>query len=106
MDVYKYNQIEQQMLDAEPGVAVAALAAARVQVETAEWHLQRIVELGARLNARRDEFDAVAEGSDPGQIEAGRQVIDDPAVDEALATVERARTALAELAKWEKRGHG
>jgi hypothetical protein len=89
-----------------PGVGVATLAATRVRVESAEWHLRCVVEIGDRLMARHSGFDAVASGNDEVTIAACRKVVDDPAIGAALVTVERAREALAELAKWRERGDG
>lgn len=98
--------LDADLARARPGAALAALATSRVRIEAAELHLRKIVELGDRLNARRGDFDAVASGNSPAAVDAARAVVDDPAVDAAMATVERARAALAELAKWKERGYG
>lgn len=72
-------------------MAVAALAATRTAVESAKWHLRRIVDLGDQLAARRSGFEAVTAGNDEALVDACRKVIDGAAVEEALKTAERAR---------------
>jgi hypothetical protein len=91
---------------AGPGVALAALAATRVRVESAEWHLRRVVELSEQLGARRAGVDALAADNDPAVVDFCRKAVEGPAVEAALAMGERARAALAELGKWEARGYG
>lgn len=99
------QQVDGKVPATDAGEAFAALAWTTARVESAEWHLRRIVELGEPLGARRARFDALAAGNEPAVVEACREVFEDPAVESALATVERARAALTELAKWEERGN-
>jgi hypothetical protein len=100
------ERFRRALVDAGPGAATERLSVARVRIETAEWHLRQAVALGERLAARRTSFDEIAAGNDVEAIAACRQVIDHPGLDVAMTTVERAREALAELAKWTERGDG
>ncbi|WP_159600293.1 hypothetical protein [Agromyces humi] len=75
------------------------LARTRVLIETAEWHLGQIIDLGDSLRARRDRLLA----TEPGNGVA-RAIAEDPFVTNALEIVERARVALDELGKWKDRG--
>ena len=75
-------------------------------MESAEWHLRRVVELSEQLGARRAGIDALATGNDPALVDFCRSAVEGPAVEAALATGERARAALAELGKWEARSDG
>jgi len=98
--------IDEPKVSVPPDVAISTLAGTRIRVESAEWHLRRIVKIGDRLSARRAGFDEMAAGNDEATISACRKVIEDPAIQSALLTVEKARQALAELAKWKERGDG
>jgi hypothetical protein len=96
------DHLEEELNPASTLTVLATLAATRVRVESAEWHLHRIVELGEQLTAERTRGRSAADDTDGTAAEA-RRITDDPAVDAALVTVERARSALEELAKWKGR---
>lgn len=94
------------LVQAGPIPATAALAATRAKIESAEFHLRGIVELGDKLDACRTGFEERVAGNDPAEIEVARQFVSGPTVEVALGHVARARIALAELAQWEERGDG
>ena len=95
-----------QLQKASAGVAIAALQATRVQIESAERHLRRIIELGDQLAADLAGFDAAATDSDEATVPDGQTVLDGLRVEETLATAQQARSALAELSAWKERGNG
>lgn len=103
----KLQQLNAEILERDPGLAVSKLAATRVQIESAEWHLRRTIELSDRLAAARAEFEEVAaRDTDPDAVATGRGLVEHPAIDSVAVLGEHARAALAALAKWEVRGHG